>query len=67
MDVTGNLGPNLSNKWKVKYLGVELDQRLSWKELKERIAAKAKKNMTGMGMVQGNLSVKAAINVSNSS
>ena len=49
-----------------KYLGVELDQRLSWKELKERIAAKAKKNMTlawGMGMVQGNLSVKAAINV----
>lgn len=49
-----------------KYLRVESDQRLSWKELKERIAAKSKKNMTlawGMGMVQGNLLVKAAINV----
>jgi hypothetical protein len=49
-----------------KYLGVELDQKLSWKEFKERIASKAKKNVSaiwGMGMAYGKLSVKAGINL----
>lgn len=49
-----------------KYLGIELDQKLSFKEFKERILSKARKCMSamwGMGMADGSLSVKATINL----
>ena len=47
-----------------KYLGIELDPVLSYKEFKQRIREKARKNMSkiwGMGMINGALSVKASI------
>jgi hypothetical protein len=47
-----------------KYLGIELDPVLSFKEFKQRIREKARKNMSkiwGMGMINGALSVKASI------
>jgi len=47
-----------------KYLGIELDPVLSFKEFKQRIREKARKNMSkiwAMGMINGALSVKASI------
>jgi hypothetical protein len=49
-----------------KYLGVELDQKLSFREFKKRIGEKARRNITKiwrMGMSSGMLSVKASINL----
>jgi hypothetical protein len=61
------LGNKLINQQgSYKYLGIELDQNLSWSESKERILSKARKCMSamwGMGMAEGNLSVKATINL----
>jgi hypothetical protein len=47
-----------------KYLGFDLDRKLSWAELKTRLIAKAKQRValiTGLGLRQG-LSVEAGIN-----
>lgn len=49
-----------------KYLGVELDTKLTFKQFKERIADKARKNRArvwNMGMSKGDLSVPACINL----
>jgi hypothetical protein len=49
-----------------KYLGIELDKNLSFFDFKNRIAEKARKNRAriwNMGMKDGNLSVKASINL----
>ncbi len=49
-----------------KYLGVELDTRLTFGEFKKRIKEKARKNVSriwSMGMYDGCLSVKACINL----
>ena len=49
-----------------KYLGIELDPYLSFKDFKKRICDKARQNMSkiwGMGMFNGSLSVKASINL----
>ena len=49
-----------------KYLGVELDKKMSFKDFKIRVAEKAKKNRAKvwrMGMNTGALSVKASINL----
>ena len=49
-----------------KYLGVELENRLTFKQFKARILDKARKSRTrvwNMGMKQGALSVKASINL----
>src|SRR6185503_812188 len=49
-----------------KYLGVELDKKLSFKQFKTRIADKARKNRVkawNMGMGKEGLSVKASVNL----
>ena len=49
-----------------KYLGIELDSKLSLREFKTRIGEKARKNVSkvwSMGMKNGCLSVKAGINL----
>ena len=49
-----------------KYLGIELDKKLSFREFKKRVGEKARKNVSriwGMGMASGNLSVRASINL----
>jgi hypothetical protein len=49
-----------------KYLGAELDNRLTFKQFKARILDKARKSrarLWNMGMKQGALSVKASINL----
>lgn len=49
-----------------KYLGMELDTQLSQRDFKERIAEKARRNVSRvwyMGMRYGGLSVRAGINV----
>ncbi len=45
-----------------KYLGAELDKKLTFNQFKERIADKARKNK-GMGMKGGYLSVRASVNL----
>ena len=49
-----------------KYLGIELDNRLTFKAFKGKLLTKAKANMNRvwfMGMKSGDLSVKAAMNL----
>jgi hypothetical protein len=49
-----------------KYLGVELDGRLTYKDFKKRVLSKARKNLSKMwhmGIASGHLSVKASINL----
>ena len=49
-----------------KYLGIEMENRLTWKQFKTRLKNKAEKNMTvalAMGIKSGNLSAKAAIGI----
>jgi len=49
-----------------KYLGVECDKRLTFKQFKARIADKARKSRArvwNMGMSKGNLSVQASNNL----
>jgi hypothetical protein len=49
-----------------KYLGIELDRRLSFVDFKNRIAGKARQNRARiwrMGMSNGTLSIKACINL----
>jgi len=49
-----------------KYLGVELDRKLSFVDFKRRIKEKARRNVSriwSMGMSDGSLSVKASINL----
>ena len=49
-----------------KYLGVELDNRLLFKDFKNRILQKARRNMGrvwAMGIREGHLSVKASVNL----
>ncbi len=49
-----------------KYLGVELDKKLSFKDFKTRILGNAKKNLSRiwfMGIKSGDLSIKASMNL----
>ena len=49
-----------------KYLGVELDRKLSFVDFKRRLKEKARRNVSriwSMGMSDGSLSVKASINL----
>ena len=60
-------GPKLISEVLVyKYLGIELDYRLLFKEFKQRIINKARMNLSrawAMGMSTGYLSVKASLNL----
>ncbi len=60
-------GPNLINEVLMyKYLGAEIDYKLSFKDFKMRILAKARANMGRiwqMGIRSGFLSVKASLNL----
>ncbi len=49
-----------------KYLGTELDNKLTFNQFKKRIADKARKNRArvwNMGMKGGHLSVKGSVNL----
>ena len=62
-----SFGPHLIQEVGIyKYLGIELDKCLSFKDFKQRLLEKAKFSMSrvwSMGMKDGTLSVKAGINL----
>ena len=74
---TGRSSPIVHEQWSLngqqlqivssyKYLGVDMNQQLSFTDMKKRMALKAKQNMmkcNGMGIQSGLLPVKAAVNV----
>ncbi len=58
------LGETLINQVRdYKYLGVELDCKLSMKEFKKRIVRRNVSRIWGMGMSSGSLSTKASLNL----